>query len=618
MNRIASIFLGCLALLTGCRTDEMPTAGSPGSDAMSFRLQYVGYDNQNSRSDLRQEADYDRVAFCVVDDSGTAVPGIKGQYNATSSEIRIEGLQEGSYRLLVLGVRGDAEADRATIREIARIDDQWLCFPSDLQQPLTAEYFYSQTPFRVVAQAGDRGYVLVPQMEEDPVQRRIIGRTDFEFSFNSLYVETALQSLSVRLDTPRFRTGFSADGTFDGSSDGAEITLDLDEARSYCFPPTVDGATLDGTVELTTRNYRGHTENRTYDFSLEGVTPNHIGHIRTEVTHPDDASATIHITEQALERIGTGYILQDGESKTVYTDATQRAFNTSAPLQVSGADDGRLHVRFYSPRELTDVLIRARIATQADGEFFDLAYFDRIPAFADFYGELPATQRVCFARTESGRIVEIRELTAGELAAAEFSIVSSDPFWAKLEAIVHGWEISFSLYGGDPDQPDGGPAGNWMGIRPVHCREVVALFLNFTYMIDMPEHEEILRQNVDRLYGNGGKEDKVSVETVLQQMRQPRKLAVGLVYPGNGVIGLGGGSVFGAYQQAWFQHYWNTYSCEIMFHELGHVMGYNHDSSFTYGPWAQELMNHFYVNHISEMPIDSPAYLNSAQNPNKY
>ena len=101
-------------------------------------------------------------------------------------------------------------------------------------------------------------------------------------------------------------------------------------------------------------------------------------------------------------------------------------------------------------------------------------------------------------------------------------------------------------------------------------------------------------------------------------MRQRRTLQIGLVYPGNGIVGLGGGNVFGAYQQAWFQHYFNTYSCEILFHELGHVMGYNHSSSFTYGPWAQELMNRFYVEHIAEMPIDSPSYLNSEQNPNKY
>ena len=53
-----------------------------------------------------------------------------------------------------------------------------------------------------------------------------------------------------------------------------------------------------------------------------------------------------------------------------------------------------------------------------------------------------------------------------------------------------------------------------------------------------------------------------------------------------------------------------------MFHELGHVMGYSHNSAFTYGPWAQELMNRFYVDHLDMMPVDSPDYLSSRQNPN--
>ena len=207
---------------------------------------------------------------------------------------------------------------------------------------------------------------------------------------------------------------------------------------------------------------------------------------------------------------------------------------------------------------------------------------------------------------------------AEELAALEFKVESDDPYWEKLQEIEHGWNISFGLYGGDPDLPDGGPAGNWMGIRPVHCREVVALFINFTYMIDMQEHEEILKANEDILYGNGGVDDKVTAEKVLSQMRQQRTLQVGLVYPGNGVIGLGGGNVFGAYQHAWLTHYTNTYACEIMFHELGHVMGYNHSSSFTYGPWAQQLMNNFYVNNLHKFPIDSASYLDSKNNPTLY
>ena len=618
MKRILFAVLGCGLLLASCERDGWDSAPSVAEETpAAFRLNYTAYDGDDTRSAALRTADYDRVEFRVIDASGAAVTNLKGLYDPAASELRIEGLRDGEYRLLVLGIRGDEREDRATIRPIGHINETWVSFPEDLGKPLDAEYFYSQTPFSVITQAGESGNVLTAVTEGDVVQRRIIGRADFSFVFNNVYVETALESRRVMLDSPRFRTSFSGGGEFYGSSDGISFGMDLDGGRSYLLPPTVDGEPLRGEIEMTTRSYRGHTVRRTYGFALEDIVPNRIGNVITTATHPDDGSATAFVTERAFTEFGLSFILQDGEPKEVYTDAAQRSFNTSEPLQVSVTDDGRLHVRFYSPRELGDVLIRARIASVGD-EFFDLAYFDRIPAFADFYGELPMTLRRTFCRTESGRIVETEPISAAEFAAAEYRISSGDPYWKKIEAIEHGWNINFALYGGDPDLPDGGPVGNWMGIRPVHCREAVALFLNFTYMIDMPEHEEILHANVDRLYGNGGVNDKVTVETVLRQMRQQRTLRVGLVYPGNGVVGLGGGSTFGAYQQAWFQHYFNSYSCEIMFHELGHVMGYSHSSSFTYGPWAQELMNNFYVNHIGEMPIDSPSYLNSSQNPNKY
>jgi len=323
------------------------------------------------------------------------------------------------------------------------------------------------------------------------------------------------------------------------------------------------------------------------------------------------------ITEQRYAEGNHGLILQDDEPASVYTDKTERNFNTASPLQLSFTPEGNLHARFYSPRELSGVLVRALVPSVCD-EYFDLAYFDRIPAFADFTGTAAPAIRSGLYRTESGRIVRITEPGQEDLAGAKFKVISDDPYWGKLQKIIHGWNIRFDLYGGDPTKPDGGPAGNWMGIRPVHCREAVALFLNFTYMIDMPEHERILKENEDRLYGNGGTEDKVTAETVLKQMRQERTINVGLVYTGNNVMGLGGGSTFGAWQGGWTDHYTSTYACEVMFHELGHVMGYNHSSSFTYGPWAQELMNNFYISHLAEMPVDSPDYLNSSRNPNLY
>ena len=617
MERIRYFLLGVAVLMASCQADDTSPAPENTAGGLVFNLMCEDFENGTSRSGFASATDYDNIEFCVTDSDGNVLSNIKGLYDRFSSEIRIEGLHEGDYRLLILGIRGNAGADGVSVNRIGHIDDEWLRFPSELNKPLEAEYFYSQTPFSVTTQAGESGNELAVVAEGEVVQRRIIGRADFHFEFNNPYVETALQTISVTFASPVFHTTLSGNGDFGGRSSGTSFTIDLNEGSSYLLPPTAVAQPLRGEIEMTTRSYRGHTERRTYGFSLEEVAANRIGRISTVATHPDDNSSTVFVTEPALEKFGVSYILQDGEPKEVYTDASQRSFNTSEPLQVSVTEDGRLHVRFYSPRELSDVLIQARVAS-VDNEFFDLAYFDRIPAFADFYGELPMTLRRTFCRSESGRIIETDVVPAEAFASAEYRISSDDPFWAKIEAIEHGWNISFSLYGGNPDLPDGGPVGNWMGIRPVHCREAVALFLNFTYMIDMPEHEEILHANVDRLYGNGGVEDKVTVETVLRQMRQPRTLKIGLVYPGNGVIGLGGGTAFGAYQQAWFQHYFNTYSCEIMFHELGHVMGYNHSSSFTYGPWAQELMNRFYVDHIGEMPIDSPSYLNSSQNPNKY
>ena len=587
MNRIVYVLSLCLIILSSCRSDTWMEPVSPDSarQGIAFKLRYEEFEEASTRSASLLDTDYDRVEFCIVDESGDVVDGIKGFYDSSRSEIRIEGLREGNYRLLILGVVGDETADGVTINPIRHIDETWLQFPADLHKPLEVEYFYSQTPFSVVRNSGPSGDELTALLNKEVVQRRIIGRTDFSFTFNNPYVESALSTRNVILHAPRFLTDFSGSGSYSGETDGTDVSMDLLSTCSYLFPPTTEGNPLDGEIELTTRNYRGETVRRTYDFTLREIAPNRIGKIHTTLIHPDDPSGTAFITEQALKTADLSYILQDDEPHSIYTNSSLRSFNTSAPLQVSITEEGQLHVRFYSP---------------------------------DFYGELRSAQHKTLFRTESGRIVETGPIPLTELTAATFRITSNDPFWSKLEAIEHGWNISFALYGGNPELPDGGPVGNWMGIRPVHCREAVALFLNFTYMIDMPEHEEILRANVDRLYGNGGPEDKVSVETVLQQMRQRRTLQVGLVYPGNGIVGLGGGNVFGAYQQAWFQHYFNTYSCEILFHELGHVMGYNHSSSFTYGPWAQELMNRFYVEHIAEMPIDSPSYLNSEQNPNKY
>ena len=572
-----------------------------------------------SHKDTRQTlSNYDKVEFVVVDENGNKVNGVKGLYDKNTSNMHLEGLHEGSYKILILGMKGDMTADHATINRINHISEVWLSFPEDLAKPLECEYFYSATPFTVRKVFTSDGYELVTEISEQIVQHRIVGRMDFIFSYNNPYVRTAVTSNTIVLNTnSRFYTQISGEGIFSGESNGEMRVLDMSEHTEYLFMPTVEGSSVKGDITMFTRDYRANAVKRLYNFDLESVVDNYIGRVEINVVHPDDEMGTMFITHRAYVEGQHSLILQDDEPHTIYTDKTLRNFNTSRPLQLSVTSEGQFHARFYSPRSLSNVLVKARIPSVGN-EYIDLAYFDSIPAFADFYEEIPVIKKDRYYRSESGRIVKMPVMHADDFSGIEFKIESNDPYLEKLNDIIHGWNIRFHLYDGDPTKPDGGPVGNWMGIRPVHCREAVAFFLNFTYMIDMPEHEEILRANEDRLYGNGGVEDKVTADIVLQQMRQERTLNVGLVYPGHGVIGLGGGSAFGAYQPGWLNHYTDTYACEIMFHELGHVMGYSHDSSFTYGPWAQEVMNHLYVEHLSDMPIVSPSYLDSKKNPNLY
>lgn len=617
MKGITFITLLCSLLLVACnRNDEWESISGMQQKAEAvFKLFNVKYGADNSRTSDWEESRYDRLEFYIVDENGERITYVKGKYDAATSEIYVEGLHEGDYRLLVLGIKGDESQDRAEIFKPEHITDTWLKFPDDLQKPLEAEYFYSQTPFEVTVQQVDGGKQEIVAIRQDICLQRVVGRVDFLFDYVNPYVRYAVLDKNVAFDEVHFYTALSGDGVFSGESNGFLQDLDLNEISSYKFLPLSTGNFLNGRISMRVRSYQGSEISQVYGFSQKTIDRNHVHAVETEVHHPDDQSAVMFLTKSAYDAGNHARILQDDERKEIYTDPSQRKFNTSQPLQLSITEEGLLHVRFYSPRDLGSVLLRVRIPA-ISSEYFDVAYFDTIPGFADFYEVLPLVKRPTVCRTESGRQIQVPQLDAFSLTEAEFKVESSDPYWAKLQKIEHGWNIYWGLYGGDPEREDGGPVGNWMGIRPVHCRESVALFLNFTYMIDMPEHEQILRDNAEKLYDDN--KNPIKVEQVLQQMRQQRTLQVGLVYPGNGIIGLGGGSTFGAYQQAWFEHYWNAYACSIMFHELGHVMGYGHSSSFTYGPWAEQLMNNFYVNNLEQFPIDSSTYLNSKSNPYRY
>ena len=132
-------------------------------------------------------------------------------------------------------------------------------------------------------------------------------------------------------------------------------------------------------------------------------------------------------------------ILQDDEPKTVYTDSKQRSFHTGRTLQTKFTDNGQLHVRFYSPRSVSRMKIMTRIPAVSN-EFFDLAYFDSIPAFADFYNDVVVNNATYFSWTggeNTSLIIDARD--------PDFVYIMDD-FYSGLTTTVQGQAFAPHFY----------------------------------------------------------------------------------------------------------------------------------------------------------------------------
>ena len=619
MKILFIISLLCGFLLTSCEKETDAPMPFPDSVSGRFYLttaDYEGVEQSRTTTPSPSTVRYDKIVYYVLNTGiNSFVDNAKTQWNPDTSELIVEGLHEGNYRLLILAVRGDWKADNATIHPLLTPADAWLSFPENMTAPLQADYYYGKIDFSVELQQGAE--TITPMQEV--TLKHLVGGIEFSFIYNNPYVRTSVESNILRLEDAKFYTTFTADQRYEGESLGGVRTVQLQsESHILRFMPHIqNSAPLKGRIEMHSRSYSYANKKKIvqyYNFSNNTVEQGRLNRVRTRVVHPDDNSGVLYMTAASFEESHHDYILQDDESKDVYCDRTQRQFTTTRPLQTEITDNEELHLRFYSPRPLKDATIR--ILIPSFHEPVTLAYLDSLPAFADVWLQIPATKRGMIFPTASGGHITLPPLTINELQRGEITVQSEDDYWIRLQKIKIPWTIFWGLFGGDPDKPDGGPSGNWMGIRPVHCREAVAFMLNVTYMFGLEEVVQVMRNSPYPLYGNDGKTLE-PIDRVVSKMRAPYTLEVGLAQPAN-VRGMANPSVWGVIQDCYLQHYTSAFEVHTNFHELGHVMGYNHDSQFTFGAWAEKLMNNFYVDHIREFPIDSYLYLNSRDNPHRY
>lgn len=100
-----------------------------------------------------------------------------------------------------------------------------------------------------------------------------------------------------------------------GESDGVMRDLVLSDTATYNFMPLVENTSFSGEITMRTRSYLGNEISQVYAFEQTQLEANHIHSIETNVTHPEDKSVVMFLTQSAYEQGNHSKILQDDEPR---------------------------------------------------------------------------------------------------------------------------------------------------------------------------------------------------------------------------------------------------------------------------------------------------------------
>ena len=176
-------------LMLSCSEEYTTDTPSGHPDEMLFRLHIKGYAGEETRSTDALVV-FDRLEHYIVnEDDGSFASNFRSLYNVNLAQIKVEGLADGNYYLLVLAVKGDPDKDGAVLHKLENSSSPWLSLGSGNQvKSLQAEYFYIRHPFTVSGgQVSDRDVRL----------RRIVGKVEFRLNYQSDYVRQSIESVDA-------------------------------------------------------------------------------------------------------------------------------------------------------------------------------------------------------------------------------------------------------------------------------------------------------------------------------------------------------------------------------------------------------------------------------------
>lgn len=569
MNKyIAGLQVIIILLLFCCCTEDMRNKENESLNkpkTVLFNIQSLTASVEEeplSRSVITNSINIKQV-WCVVQDAkGSAIRSFH-LYGDKTAKLYLEGVEPGNYTAFFMATTEDIPVDTTVPDDIT---NPWINH-SESGRPFEKDYLYKKVDFTVnTGQVNQTLNVKLP---------RLTGRAEVRINFSNPQLEQLIEKVEIVFDAEAKVSSFMlGNGTYGGEN--LLHPIDVTQDKGFFSLP---GKKLSGEVQITHKIEFDKTETaiKKYRFDNFDIEPGFISLIQIDFSHIAESDGVIKVKESSYTIENSSTMFMDSEPASVIVT---RKFKAKELLEV-GIDTAnkKLVTRLFSPLELLDTKVWIKFKRYSN-KFFLLAEYDIIHPFQESKMDIPVMSARCKFKSEDGEQKWVPAQEDLSSSNCELKVTYSDtPFMRKIQSMKCNWTIGF-------DEKTTDPNVTWkvLDMTPEIARHCCALGINLAYMFSSDLFQKELENS--ELHDDARRPIDT---TELMNKLYTKELKLGILFD---TLEIGGKAERGGHRMAIWKEFYHTIPYadyqftqgrEIFFHELGHILGYGHESNMTSG-----------------------------------
>lgn len=519
-----------------------------------------------------------KLQYVILNADGQIMESQSGLLSDDFMTLTVDKLKDGDYSIVFYAT---TSTDKAPIAAKV-VNGKLMVVAPKTNAPIGQDLLYAHLKFSVGKNNGHTREIPVELM-------RYVGRFEVQVNVTQLYTKHMIQRITLRMDD-NFECYTQHNGHDDAplSGKGTFTSFDMTTVRGFYSMPSK--TPFSGTILVESKDNNNVIHQDSYRFTDVTIDPGMVSTITVDWDSPNKGLGFFRIRKSDLNAVNLSTMFLNTEPQEVFYDANQRSFTTTEPVQVRINADNKLQINSYVPIALPNVTIRCRFRKYSR-DFYDLAFFEQVPAFSDIRVEMPMTSGPVTFIASDGRHVLLDLTKELKNEDCDLQVVCAHPYMAKIAQIKYPITLSFSAYGANEGHK------YWLNMTPDLCRHACVLVVNLSYMWSTDFFEEKVKGWPGNTTTNGkalvNAGRSLPADEVVARARSINRLIMGQV--GNGSAGLGGGTTLGIHYWSYQSQYWNRkpelyFYRECIYHEYAHCMDYGHDGTMTYGAGWVNLM----------------------------